>query len=293
MRVLILGCGYVGTPLGTALVGQGHQVTGIRRSATAAAELRSAGIQLVTADVSDPASLAALPSDYDWVVFCAAASGGTAEDYRRTYLEGMRHVLGWLATRPPRRLVYTSSTGVYAQNDGSVVTEDSPTRALTPTTEMLLATEQVLQAAARERGFPAVILRLSGIYGPGRGYWLRQFLAGEARLEGDGTRVLNMIHRDDVVSAILAALDRGQPGRIYNVTDDEPVTQRDLFAWLAHTLNRPMPPQAPPEAGAQRRRGLTSKRVSNARLRAELGWTPRYPTFREGFLAELRAGQAG
>jgi nucleoside-diphosphate-sugar epimerase len=290
---LILGCGYVGIPLGAALVSQGHQVTGIRRSATAAAELRAAGIQPERADVSDPATLAALSPEYDWVVFCAAASGGTAEDYRRTYLEGLRHVLNWLAARPPRRLVYTSSTGVYAQNDGSVVTEDSPTRALTPTTEVLLATEQVLQAAARERGFPAVILRLSGIYGPGRGYWLRQFLAGEARLEGDGTRVLNMIHRDDVVSALLAALARGQPGRIYNVTDDEPVTQRDLFAWLAHTLNRPMPPQAPPEAGAQRRRGLTSKRVSNARLRAELGWTPRYPTFREGFLAELRAGQAG
>lgn len=243
--------------------------------------------------MSEPASLAALPPDYDWVVFCAAASGGTLEDYRRTYLEGMRHVLDWLAERPPRRLVYTSSTGVYAQNDGSVVTEDSPTRALTPTAEVLLATEQLLQAAARERGFPAVILRLSGIYGPGRGYWLRQFLAGEARLEGDGSRVLNMIHRDDVVSAILAALDRGQSGRIYNVTDDEPVTQRDLCAWLARTLNRPMPPQVPPDPGAPRRRGLTSKRVSNARLRTELGWSPRYPTFREGFLAELRASRTG
>lgn len=293
MRVLIIGCGYVGIPLGATLAGQGHEVTGLRRSAAAAAELRAAGIQPVQADVSDPAALAVLPPQYDRVVFCAAASGGAPEDYRRTYLEGIRNVLNWLAPRPPRRLVYTSSTGVYAQNDGSVVTEDSPAQAATPAAEVLLATEQELLTAARDRNFPAVILRLSGIYGPGRGYWLRQFLAGEARLEGDGRRVLNMIHRDDVVGAILAALERGQPGRIYNVTDDEPVTQRDLFAWLARTLNRPLPPSLPAESPVSRRRGLTSKRVSNARLRTELGWTPRYPTFREGFLAELRTMSPG
>lgn len=293
MRVLIVGCGYVGLPLGAALAQQGHRVVGLRRTPAADAELRAAGIEPVHADLADPAALAALKPDYDWVVHCVAASGGDAAAYRRTYLDGTRHLLHWLAPHPPRRLVYTSSTGVYAQNDGSVVTEDSPTVATAPTAEMLLATEQLLLAAARERGFPAVILRLSGIYGPGRGYWLRQFLAGEARLEGEGRRVLNMIHRDDVVGAILAALERGQPGRIYNVTDDEPVSQRDLFAWLARTLNRPLPPPAPLEAGTTRRRGLTSKRVSNHRLRAELGWAPRYPTFREGFRAELEALRAG
>lgn len=261
----------------------------MRRNAAATAELQAAGIRPLQADVSDPSTLAPLPVDYDEVVFCVAASGGGAEEYRRTYLDGARHVLEWLAPHPPRRFVYTSSTGVYAQNDGSLVTEDSPTHAATPTAEVLLATEQLLLDAVRERGFPAVILRLSGIYGPSRGYWLRQFLAGEARLEGDGSRVLNMIHRDDVVGAILAALEGGVPGRVYNVSDDEPVTQRDLFAWLAARLNRPMPLPAPVPGPAQRRRGLTSKRVSNARLRHELGWTPRFPTFREGFAAELEA----
>ncbi len=261
----------------------------MRRSASAAAELQAAGIRPLQADVTDPATLAGLPADYDGVVFCVAASGGGVEEYRRTYLEGARHVVEWLAPRPPRRFVYTSSTGVYAQNDGSLVTEESPTQAATPTAEILLATEQLLLEAARTRTFPAVVLRLSGIYGPGRGYWLRQFLAGEAQLEGDGNRILNMIHRDDAVEAIPAALERGQPGRIYNVSDDEPVTQRELFAWLAQRLNRPMPLPAPVAGLPPRQRGLTSKRVSNARLRRELGWVPRFPTFREGFAAELAA----
>lgn len=288
MRVLIVGCGYVGLPLGTALVRQGHRVVGLRRTDAADAELRAAGIEPRRADITEPATLAAIAPAFDWVVNCVAAAGGSPEAYRRTYLEGTRHLLAWLAARPPRRFVYTSSTGVYAQNDGSVVTEDAPVQAATPTAGALIAAEQLLLEAARERGFPAILLRLSGIYGPGRGYWLRQFLAGEARLEGDGSRVLNMIHRDDVVAAILAALERGQPGRVYNVSDDEPVPQRDLFAWLARACNRPMPPPAPGAASGERRRGLTSKRVSNARLRAELGWVLRYPTFREGFAAELR-----
>lgn len=289
MRVLIVGCGYVGLPLGAALAREGHQVTGLRRSAAAAAELRAAGIEPFQADLTTPATLAGVAPDFDWVVHCVAPAGGSPEDYRRTYLEGTRNLLAWLSARPPRRLVYTSSTGVYAQNDGRVVTEDSPVQAVTPTAAVLIQTEQLLLDAVRERGFPAIILRLSGIYGPGRGYWLRQFLAGEARLEGDGSRVLNMIHRDDVVAALRAALERGEPGRVYNVSDDEPVTQRDLFTWLAGTLNRPLPLPAPPvEASGGRRRGLTSKRVSNARLHSELGCTLRYPTFREGFAAELR-----
>jgi nucleoside-diphosphate-sugar epimerase len=292
MRVLIAGCGYVGLPLGAALVRQGHTVVGLRRSAGAATELRAAGIEPRVADITDPLSLAAVPADFDWVVNCVAASGGGPDDYRRTYLEGTRHLLAWLAARPPARFLYTSSTGVYGQTDGSTVTETSPTPAATPTAQVLIETEQLLLAAAQERGFPAIILRLAGIYGPGRGYWLKQFLAGEARMEGDGSRVLNMIHRDDVVGAILAALERGQPGTVYNVADDEPVTQRELFAWLARTRDQPLPPPAPVDVSAARKRGLTSKRVSNRRLRAELGYELRYPTFREGFAAELQANIA-
>jgi nucleoside-diphosphate-sugar epimerase len=245
----------------------------------------------VTGDVTDPASLHPVAAEFDWVVNCVAAGGGEVAEYRRVYLDGTRHLLDWLRSCPLRRYVYTSSTGVYGQNDGSEVDETSPAEPASPTGRILVETEQLLQQAAQARGFPAVILRLSGIYGPGRGYWLRQFLAGEAQLEGEGSRVLNMIHRDDVVGAILAALEHGQDGEIYNASDDEPVTQRALFEWLARHTGRPFPPSLPRAAGPPpaTRRGATNKRVLNRKLRRALGYRFRFPTFREGFAAELEA----
>lgn len=287
MRVLIIGCGYVGLALGRELAARGCQVTGLRRSGGNPAEAEAAGLAWWAADISRRETLPPITRPFDAVVHCVASGGGGVEDYRRTYLDGTRHVLDWLATAPPRKFVYTSSTGVYGQTDGAVVDETSPTEPTSPTAEILIATEQLLLRAARDHAFPAVILRLAGIYGPRRGYWLRQFLAGEARLEGDGQRVLNMIHRDDVVGAMLAALDRGTSGAIYNVGDDEPVTQWALFAWLADRLKQPFPPPVATDPAAARRRGLTSKRVSNRRLRQELGCSLRFPTFREGFAAEL------
>lgn len=287
MRVLVVGCGYLGLPLGAALVREGHQVWGLRRSAGAAPALREAGLEPVPADVTDPASLASLAPRFDWVVNCVASGGGTAEDYRRIYYDGTRNLLAWLAAAPPRRFVYTSSTGVYGQTAGEVVDETSLAEPDAPTARILRDTEELLLEAARTTGFPAIILRLAGIYGPGRGYWLRQFLAGEARIEGDGSRVLNLVHRDDAAGAIRAALERGEPGRIYNVVDDAPATQRELLTWLAETLERPLPPSVSADGVANRKRGLTSKRVSNRRLREELAFRPACPSFREGFAAEL------
>jgi nucleoside-diphosphate-sugar epimerase len=323
MRVLIVGCGYVGLPLATELVRQGHEVFGLRRSATS--KLEAAGITALTADVTRPETLAGLPRDFDWVVNCVSSGGGDAEDYRKLYLEGTRNLIEWLlpmSASSPRpsppltaeervaegremriasdgplatlpKFVYTSSTGVYGQNDGSLVDESSPTEPATETSRVLVETEKLLLKSATERKFSAVIVRAAGIYGPGRGYLLKQFLRGEARIEGEGGRLLNMIHRDDLIGIIIAALERGQPGTIYNAVDTEPVTQRDFFEWLAGTLGKPMPPRAPADAEITRRRGLTNKRISNQRLKTQLGWQYKYPTFREGYTAELeRLGEA-
>jgi nucleoside-diphosphate-sugar epimerase len=287
MRVLIAGCGYVGLALAAELARRGHQVTGIRRNPAAAAELAAAGIHCLRADLTQPSSLEAWSPAFDWVINCVSATGGGPAAYRATYLEGMRHLLNWLAASPPEKLVYTSSTGVYGQTDGSWVDETSPTTPEAPTSQTLLAAERVLLEAAVGGKVPGLVLRVAGIYGPGRGYWLKQFLNGEARLEGRGERVLNMIHRDDVVGAIIAGLERGRPGQIYNAVDDEPVTQEVLFEWLAQRLGRTLPPAVlqAPQPGL--RRGLTSKRVSNQRLRDELGYSLKYTTFREGFESEL------
>lgn len=288
MRVLIVGCGYIGLPLGAELVRQGQEVFGLRRSSGAKAELKSAGIRPLTGDITKPSDLAKLPTGYDWVVNCAASAGGGVEDYRALYLEGTRNLVEWLSSTPPKKYVYTSSTSVYGQTEGELVTETSPTDPAAETGRILVRAEQVLLEASQASGFPAVILRLAGIYGPNRGHWFKQFLKNEAAIEGKGERILNMIHRDDVVGATIAALIRGRPGAVYNVADTEPVAQLAFFQWLAGVLGKALPPFGPEMSEAARKRGLTNKKVSNAKLRTELGYEFKYPTFREGYGAEVR-----
>jgi nucleoside-diphosphate-sugar epimerase len=294
MRVLIVGIGFVGLPLGAELARRGHDVSGLRRDKSAASALQAAGIKPLFADITQPANLATLPREFDWVVNCVASGG---EDYRRIYLDGMRNLIECLAPtgEPGRRdagaprFVYTSSTSVYGQNDGSLVDEKSPTEPGAETARVLLEAENELLTAAHRKNFPAMILRVAGIYGPGRGHWFAQFLAGEARLEGDGARILNMIHRDDVIGSVIAALERGRGGEIYNAADDEPVSQLNFFSWLAAILGKPMPGSATENAGAPRKRGITNKKISNQKLKTELGYRFKYPTFRDGYLTEIQS----
>jgi nucleoside-diphosphate-sugar epimerase len=298
MRVLIVGCGYVGLPLGVELILLGHEVSGLRRNASAENELKAAGIQPLFGDVTKPETLAKLPHEFDWVVNCVAA-GGDADDYRQVYLQGTRNLIEWLAPNPPKKFVYTSSTSVYGQTDGSQVKESSPTEPLVETAKVLLETEKLLLAAVAECKFPAVILRVAGIYGPDRGHGFKQFLKNEARMEGDGSRFLNMIHRDDLTGCIIAALKSGRAGEIYNAADDEPVSQLHFFQWLAQALDKPLPPSEPAAVAlarsgaprenpdAARKRGVTNKRVFNRKLKMELGYQFKHPNFRKGYSAEL------
>ncbi len=300
MKCLIVGCGYVGLPLGVELIRQGHEVVGLRRSTSAENELKASGIKPLVADITKPDELARLPREFDWVVHCVSSTGGDVEDYRQAYLQGTRNLIGWLATSPPKKFVYTGSTSVYGQTDGSQVKETSPTEPVAETAKILLETEKVLLGNSGSRGLspyqkvPAVILRVAGIYGPGRGHWFKQFLKNEARIEGDGSRFRNMIHRDDLIGCIIAALKNGRPGEIYNAVDDEPVSQANFFQWLAATVGKYPPPSVPENVEENRKRGVTNKRVLNRRLKMELGYQFKYPNFRKGYTAEiLRLERAG
>lgn len=287
MRVLIVGCGYVGLPLGAELVKQGHEVHGLRRGAHAESELRAVGINPLVADITRPGDLERLPAAYDWVIDCVSATGGGVAEYRSVYLEGARNLVAWLTPAGLKKFVYTSSTSVYGQDDGSLVRENSSTEPEAETGRILVETEALLLDAVRTAKFPAAILRLAGIYGPNRGYWFQQYLKNEARIEGTGGRFLNMIHQEDVVGVIKASLKSGRPGEVYNAVDDEPVTQLAFFQWLSATLGKDMPPSAPDDSPAQRKRGATNKKVSNRKLKMELGYQFKYPTFRQGYTAEI------
>ena len=158
MRVLIVGCGYVGLPLGAALVRMGHEVTGIRRNPGAGPTMQSAGITPLFADVTRANNLWALPAAYDWVVNCVSSSRGGADDYRASYLQGTRNLVEWLQTASISKFLFTSSTSVYGQTDGSTVTETSTAEPIAETAQILRATEEVLLEAARLNDFPAAIL---------------------------------------------------------------------------------------------------------------------------------------
>src|SRR5438445_7692780 len=180
MRILIVGGGYVGLPLGTVLAKAGHEVTGICRTHSAENELRAAGIIPLITDITQGEALATLPRDYDWVINCVSSSHGGAADYRRVYVQGMRNLVEWLAAAPIRKFVYTSSTSVYGQTDGSIVTESSAAEPAAETAQILVEAENVLLKAAQQRELQAVILRVAGIYGPGRGNWFKHYLYVEA-----------------------------------------------------------------------------------------------------------------
>ncbi|MDB6024061.1 MAG: NAD-dependent epimerase/dehydratase [Verrucomicrobiales bacterium] len=294
MRVLIIGCGYVGLPLAAELVRQGHEVFGVRRSEAAFDEMKSAGVTPIAADITQPADLQNIALPFDWVVNTTSSSGGGVEEYKQVYLQGNQNLIDWLATNPPKKFVYTSSTSVYGQDDGSVVKESSPAEPTADTGKILVETEKLLLAVATEKKFPAVILRIAGIYGPDRGHFFQQYMRNEAKIPGNGDRVTNMIHQHDVVGAIIAALKSGRAGEIYNVVDDEPVAHIHFFRWLSETLGKYMPPFAPEDEGVWKKRGVTNKKVSNRRLKMELGYQFKYPTFRQGYTAEiLRLEAAG
>ncbi len=288
MRVLILGCGYVGLPLGAELARLGHEVFGVTRSGGTGAALQERGVRPLVADITRRADLDKLPQPFDWVVNTVASNKGRVEEYRQVYVEGMRNILQWLEAAPPKKFVYTSSTSVYGQNDGSLVRESSPTEPQSELARVLVVAEQLLLETVRAKNFPGIILRAAGIYGPGRGHLFLQYLKDEARIPGHGERLVNMIHRDDLAACILTALKSGRPGEIYNACDDEPVPQIHFFRWLSETLGKNMPAFTQEDEAASSKRAVTNKKVSNRKLRMELGCALRYPTFRQGYTAEIK-----
>lgn len=293
MRVLIIGPGYVGMQLAVELLAEGHEVFGLSRSAQANGRLSSAGIQPLSADITIAADLARLPLGWDWIVNCTSSSRGGADEYKNVYLRGTQNLLDWLSAAPPKKFVFTSSTSVYGQTGGEAVKESSPTEPASETGRILVATEQLLMRAAA-KGFPAILVRIAGIYGPDRAYLLQQYLKNEARIAGAGDRILNMIHRHDVAGILKTVLKSGRAAETYNAVDDEPVAQIHFFRWLSETLGKWMPPFASDDENAARKRGLTNKRVQNRKVKMELGYVFKYPTFRQGYTAEIqRLDQAG
>lgn len=274
-RILIAGCGYVGEATADLFHAEGWEVEGWTASPESADRLRGKPYAVRAVDLLSPSAAEASETRFDAVVHCASSHGGTADDYRRIYLDGAQSLAGAF---PDALLLFTGSTSVYAQTDGAWVTEQSAAEPVRETGRVLRETEDAVLA----RG--GIVARVAGIYGPGRSALLRKFFSGKAVLDPNSDRFTNQAHRDDIAAALLLLVRRYVRAprlqnsylRIFNVADGNPLSARDCYGWLASRLDRPLPPTT--DAVLPRKRGNTNKRVSSAKLQA-LGWTPRYPDF--------------
>jgi nucleoside-diphosphate-sugar epimerase len=269
-RILIAGCGYVGQATADLFNAAGWAVEGWTQSAQSAAKLAAKPYLVHGVDITDEARISACAGVFDAIIHCTSSGGGDADAYRQIYLNGARRLLDRF---DGSRILFTSSTSVYAQRDGSWLTEESETKPARETGRILLETEELVL------GHGGIVARLGGIYGPGRSALLSKLLAGKAIINPRNDRFVNQVHRDDIAAALFLLLNRpASTGEIYNVVDDQPILQSECYRWLAGKLNRRVPPLG--SSTPSSKRGVSSKRVSNAKLRA-IGWTPQYSTFAE------------
>ena len=274
--VLIAGCGDVGSRLAKQLLAAGWEVHGLRRDVSKLPD----GVIGVAGDLFNEDCPATWPvGAVDYLVYCAAATDHDEAGYRAAYVQGLQNVLSWLDDygQVPERLVFVSSSSVYGQQGGEWVDETSATIAAGYSGRLMLEAEQV----ALNSGIPASILRLTGIYGPGREWLLTQVRRGY-RVEVEPPLYGNRIHADDAAGLLAFLLEKDRQGLklddFYIGVDDAPAPLAEVVGWLREYLG--VTEWA--DDASVRRTG--SKRCSNARVKA-LGWRPTYPSYREGYAA--------
>jgi nucleoside-diphosphate-sugar epimerase len=278
-KVFIAGAGYVGAVAAALLARAGHAVDIGRR--TPRGEPRSHAM-----DVLRPETYPAALREADCVVYCVSADGFTEEAYRSAYVDGLARVAAAAAGGSASRVIFVSSTGVFGQDDGSVVDEATPAAPLGFSGRLILEGEALL---AREPVESATI-RFSGIYGPGRDRLIRMVRSGAPVSAKSRAAITNRIHRDDCARALVHLVESRAVQPLYLGSDEAPTPMGEILAWIAHRLGLEPPPVGEDSAQVLQRGG--NKRISSARLRGE-GFRFLYPTFREGFAALLEGGEPG
>ena len=291
-RLVVFGCGYVGSAVARAAVAAGARVEALTRNPEKAVTLRSLGLaKVVVAELSASDWHGQIEDGSDFVVNCVS-SGGGLDGYRKSYLEGMASILAWAAkgVAPIGTMLYTSSTSVYPQGGGAVVDETFPAEGATSNGKIIRESELLLEKAKAAVCWRWIILRLAGIYGPGRHHLLNQLREGVTELGGSGAHRLNLIHRDDIVSVVLACLTAPETmgSQVFNVADTAPASREEVVRWLAGQLQRSTP--AFDGVPGARRGGepMPDRVISSGKIQRMLGWQPKYADYRAGFGAILK-----
>ncbi|MGA9575344.1 MAG: NAD-dependent epimerase/dehydratase family protein [Lysobacterales bacterium] len=272
MRVLIAGCGDVGGILATALLQDGHIVYGLKRDTSTLPP----GVLPVRADLLDPATLADLPSDIDTLVFMPTPGSRDLAGYEAIFLLGWKNLWAGLKHAPLRTLL-VSSTAVYGEAGGAVVSEDTQPNPTGFNGKVLLEMEQLAGRCTEN----LVVVRISGIYGPGRERLIKLAASDGLEVQQVPPLFTNRIHRDDAAAALKHLLLIDEPEALYLATDNQPAPRFDVVAWLAHMQGRVKP------KGLVVENAGSGKRVSNQRLR-DSGFEPSYPDYKTGYSTILK-----
>ena len=290
-HLVVFGAGYVGGAVAREAARLGMRVTALTRNPAKVSALAADGCDVVIDELASDAWHGKILDRADFVLNCVSAGGGGIEGYRRSYVEGLQSILAWAQKRGGvGTLVYTSSTSVYPQSGGARVDESAPVGDAVGTSGILVEAENLLRSATSMACARWFILRLAGIYGPGRHHLLDQLRAGETEIAGRGEQRLNLVQRDDIVAAVLAAfaVPTEIANEIFNVADDGAVPKSEVVGWLAQQLSRAAP-VFNGETVSVRRAQTPDRVIANDKIKAVLGWQPRCPDFRVGYRPLLEA----
>jgi nucleoside-diphosphate-sugar epimerase len=283
MHVVVAGCGWLGTAIARRLVSQGARVTGVRRDPARAESLRVLGVEPLALDLAAPDAGSRLPRA-DAFVACQSASAEGLPAYLAAYLDANRTLLA-AAVRDGARLVYTGSTGVFGQTGGLDVDEETPPAPASETGEVLADAEAMIVGAAHG-GARACVVRLSGLYGPGRTGVVERVRSGRLALGAGEDVWMNFCHQDDAATFVLAALERGEPGAVYHGSDAEPARRGEVVRWIADRIAAVPGRTATAPAGPDRR-------IRSERTRAVLAVSLAYRSFRDGLVPLVPAAGSG
>lgn len=287
--LLIVGCGYLGRRIAMRALREGRceKVIGTTRSLETANLLRTLSVDPIIADVLSPESFERL-SFPKTIVYCVGFDRKSGKPMRTIYVDGLAMFLDKLKTAQWNgRMVYTSSTGVYGQADGAWVDEESAAEPLQESGRVCLDAETLLSRMSAQNGWSAVVVRLAGLYGPGRIVQKNAIANGEP-IVGDPSRWLNLIHVDDAARCVLGLSELGNPRALYVASDDRPVHRGEYYTALARHLAAPAPTFTPAPAGSHLAgREASNKRVRNARIKTDLGISLAYPDVSTGIPASL------
>ena len=287
-NAFVFGCGFLGKRVGTALINQGWTVGTLTRSKDKGRELAAKGFKPIVGDWTDSRVVTQIPAT-DLVLFAVGYDRKGGQSRHDVYVGGLKNVLP--AISPRSRVVYVSTTGVFHQSGGVSVDEMSPAKPLSDGGRAHLRAESALLNHRRRQTHdagqyglaPTVILRLAGLYGPGRVPNMAAIGRGEP-IAADPNSYLNLIHVEDAVSSVLAAWRHPHPQSLYLVSDGRPVRRGDYYGFLAEQLDAPGPVFAKPSASG---RAGGSKRIDNRAMRKDLVAELAYPSYREGLKACL------